>query len=86
MHSVQPTSLLLRPTQLSDLDFVMAAERHPENEPFVNQWAVSQHKEAISSANDGHFIAEQAMKPIGYVILTGLQDPHQSITLGRTSE
>ncbi|MGB3669631.1 MAG: GNAT family protein [Phormidesmis sp.] len=85
-------SVHLRPTQLTDLDFVLTAERHPDNAPYINQWTIEQHQRAIASPDEGHFIAEiakttdsklPAISPIGYTILTGLQDPHQTLLLRR---
>ncbi|EDX84589.1 acetyltransferase, GNAT family [Synechococcus sp. PCC 7335] len=87
----------LRPTRQADLDFVIAAERHPDNAPYVGQWTLEQHKDAIASQNNAHLIVEktstathfaQSMQSadrhsIGYVILVGLQDPHLSLLLKR---
>ena len=76
----------LRSTQLEDLDFVLAAEQHPDNAPYVNQWGRAQHEDAIASLDTAHFIVEKtgvALAPIGYVILGGLQNPHRSLLLKR---
>ena len=82
----------IRPTQLSDLEFVLSAERHPDNALYVNQWSRERHKSAIASSEEGHFIAllsdpqasdPQASLPVGYVIVSGLQDPHKTLLLRR---
>ena len=77
----------LRPTEVADLPFVMDAEQHSDNAPYVNQWTIEQHKDAIASTNDGHFIAQtnnaSGTARIGYLILTGLTDPHQVVLLRR---
>ncbi len=89
MTSLHP-SVHLRPTTIADLDFVLSAESHPDNAPYIRQWTIEQHKGVIASPNDGHFIAETvtdpsacSSSPIGYMILMGLQDPHQTILLKR---
>jgi ribosomal protein S18 acetylase RimI-like enzyme len=76
----------LRPTRLGDLDFVLAAEQHPDNAPYVNQWSREQHEDAIASLDAAHLIVEKtggAPARIGYVILGGLQNPHRSLLLKR---
>ena len=81
--------IVLRPTLLSDLEFVLAAEQHPDNAPYINQWSMEQHRSAIASKNDAHLIVEAnaakdlAGQPIGYVILVGLENPHLSLLLKR---
>ncbi|MEL6556312.1 MAG: GNAT family protein [Cyanobacteria bacterium J06621_11] len=73
----------IRPTQLSDLSFVLDAERHADNAPYINQWSIAQHERAITSSDEGHFIAEKAGTLMGYLIVAGLQDPHQALLLRR---
>ncbi len=88
----------LRPTRPADLKFVLAAERHPDNAPYVNQWSLQQHEDAIAFENSAHFIVEksniatdsagqsihsQSAQSIGYVILIGLHNPHRSLLLKR---
>ncbi len=51
--------IALRPTRQTDLKFVLAAERHPDNAPYVSQWSRKQHENAIASKNDAHFIVEK---------------------------
>lgn len=82
-------SINLRPTYLADLEFVLSAERHPDNAPYINQWSREEHEDAIASQNAAHFIVEKADaitasgQPIGYVILIGLNSPHRSLLLKR---
>ena len=37
----------LRPTMLSDLEFVISVERDPANLPFITPWDRTQHEGAI---------------------------------------
>jgi len=64
----------LRPTTAADLDWVLAAESHPENAPYVTQWTRAQHAEAIAHPDMRHFVLERAgdAAAVGYVILAGL--------------
>jgi len=78
-------SIVLRPTLESDLDFVTASEQADENSPFIVVWTREQHEVALSSADMAHLIIQHSAKdkPVGYVILTGLAQPHQSIEFRR---
>lgn len=82
----------LRPTQPDDLDFVLAAEQHPDSNPYVFQWSRDQHLASFTNPDMAHLIVEtvqtgsgelQAAQTVGYVILAGLLDPNQSIQLCR---
>jgi diamine N-acetyltransferase len=73
----------LRPTHLTDLDFVLAAENHPDNRDFVSQWTRQAHEAAIASPNMGHFIVEAHGEGVGYAIVQDLQDPNQCIGIQR---
>ncbi|MGB7088411.1 MAG: N-acetyltransferase [Phormidesmis sp.] len=76
-------NITIRPTTLSDLAFVLAAEQDAENAPYVGQWTTEQHKVAIASPDEAHFIAQQRHTAVGYFILQGLTNPHQTLHLRR---
>jgi diamine N-acetyltransferase len=76
-------TLAMQPTTLADLDFVVAAERHPDNAPYVGQWTCEQHAGAITAQDRAHFIATCQGQRVGYVILGGFSDPHQAVHLQR---
>ncbi len=84
---MRPTNatVQLRPSQPADLDFVLAAEQHPDNSPYVWQWSREQHLAALTHPDIAHLIIEVPTRqtPVGYVILIGLQNPNQSIQLCR---
>ncbi len=75
----------LRETRVQELDFVLAAEQNQENAPFVIQWTRQQHESAIKNTDQSHLIIERKTdaKPVGYAILTGLENPDHSINLRR---
>jgi diamine N-acetyltransferase len=88
--------IALRATALADLPFVLAAEQHPDNAPYVTQWTQARHEEAIASTDEAHFIIEAnvieanvieaktaAAQPVGYLILAGLENPHLALEIRR---
>ncbi len=83
--SAPVTSLRLRPTMLSDLDFVISVEQDPSNLPFITPWDRTQHEGAIRFPDFRHFIVEagSGYPSAGFVILQGCRNPHRSIELKR---
>ena len=77
--------ICLRRTLESDLDFVLAVELSSENLAFVIAWTHEQHKQALLNKDFLHFIVERCHdnKPIGYIILAGLEQHHQSLEFRR---
>ena len=64
----------LRPTTAADLDWVLAAEGHPDNAPCVTQWTRAQHAAALEHVDMRHYVLESVpdRRAVGYVILAGL--------------
>ena len=78
------STLKLRPTEESDLDYVLAAESGPDNRAFVGQWTRQQHLVALNQPDTAHLILEdQAGQPVGYVILADLDSPDDSVQFRR---
>ena len=77
--------LRLRPTMLSDLDFVTSVERDAQNLPFITPWERIQHEGAVRFPDFRHFIVEAGADypSAGFVILQGCRNPHRSIELKR---
>ncbi len=76
----------LRPTMLSDLDYVVAMERDPANAAAsITLWDRTQHEGAVRFPDFRHFIIESgaAYEGSGYVILQGCRNPHRSVELKR---
>ena len=84
-HNGQYMIIQVRPTQVNDLAFVLQAERDPVNASFVEQWSHDQHVAALTNPDLAHLIVEQRSdaQPIGYLILAGLKNPHQSVEFRR---
>jgi RimJ/RimL family protein N-acetyltransferase len=81
--------LRLRPTMLSDLDWVVTVERDPHNLPFITPWERMQHEGAVRFPDFRHFIVESEAPGAGpggrsgFVILQGCRNPHGSVELKR---
>jgi diamine N-acetyltransferase len=77
--------LRLRPTMLSDLDFVISVETDARNLPFITPWERTQHEAAVRIPDFRHFIVEAGpdYERAGFVILQGCRNPHRSVELKR---
>ncbi|HLL18055.1 MAG TPA: GNAT family protein [Rubrivivax sp.] len=77
--------LSLRPTVLSDLDFVISVETDQRNLPFITPWERTQHEGAVRFPDFRHFIVQAgaAGQGDGFVILQGCRNPHGSVELKR---
>jgi RimJ/RimL family protein N-acetyltransferase len=76
-------NLRLRPTMLSDLDYVVSVEQDASNLPFITPWERTQHEGAVRFPDSRHFIIEAGDRQAGFVILQGCRNPHGSIELKR---
>jgi RimJ/RimL family protein N-acetyltransferase len=77
--------LRLRPTMLSDLDFVISVERDSHNLPFITPWERTQHEGAVRFPDFRHLIVEGGSDyaSIGFVILQGCRNAQRSVELKR---
>ena len=77
--------LRIRPTMLSDLDFVVSVEQDTRNRVFITPWERTQHEGAIRFPDSRHFIVEAGddWAQVGYVILQGCRNPNRSVELKR---
>lgn len=82
-NSVPP--LHLRPTMLSDLDYVLTVETDAANRPFISPWERTQHEGALRFPDFRHFIVEAGASGSrdGFVILQGCRNPNRSVELKR---
>jgi diamine N-acetyltransferase len=82
---VGASAVRLRPTTPADLGWVLAAEHHPDNAPFVTQWTRDQHGAALDDPDTRHLVIERAAdgRAVGYVILAGLLGRGDGIELRR---
>ena len=63
--------LRVRRTAISDLDFVLALEQHPDTRAFIGQWPREEHALTLTRPDREHWIVERGphFEPVGYVIL-----------------
>ena len=75
----------LRPTMLSDLDFVLSVEQDAANRPYITPWERTQHEGAVRFPDFRHFIVEagEGTQAVGFVILQGCRSRHRAIELKR---
>jgi diamine N-acetyltransferase len=84
--STYPSRVRLRPTMLSDLDWVVTVETDGSNRPFITPWERTQHEGAIRFPDSRHFIVEAGddyAERAGFVILQGCRNPNRSVELKR---
>jgi RimJ/RimL family protein N-acetyltransferase len=75
----------LRPTMLSDLDYVISVEQDEQNQPFITPWERTQHEGAVRFPDFRHFVIEAGpeYERAGFVILQGCRSRHGSVELKR---
>jgi RimJ/RimL family protein N-acetyltransferase len=78
-------TIRLRPTMLSDLEYVTSVETDSHNLPFITPWERTQHEGAVRFPDFRHFIVEvgPGYESAGFVILQGCRNPHRSVELKR---
>jgi len=79
------TRISFRNTQEKDLDFVFKAEHHSDNCSYVDQWSKEKHLNVMQDKDILHLIIEDNndSKPIGYIIIAGLENVNKNIELKR---
>ena len=78
-------TIILRLTEISDIDFVLNAEQEEENAQYVGQWTRDQHIDSLSNKDILHIIVEdiKSQKPVGYLILAGIKNVNRNIEFRR---
>ena len=68
----------------ADIPFVMAVERIPGHDAYINLWTAEQHAAALAGPGHAYLIASGPEgEPAGFAILSDLRDPHGNICLKR---
>jgi len=82
---IESNTITLRNTEFRDLDFVCSLESDEENLKFIIPWSKEKHEEAIENTDILHLIVEDGKwnHPVGYLIISGLENTHLSIELVR---
>ena len=69
MAGSSTADLRLRPTRDDDVDFVVAAEAHPDNAPFLAPSPREEHLAFIRDPGQRHLVAEAGGERVGFVLL-----------------
>lgn len=82
---INSDKIVLRYTEVRDLDFVINAERQEDNAQYVGQWSKNQHINSLDNKDTLHIIIEEigTQNPVGYVILSGIENVNHSIEFKR---
>lgn len=75
--------LTIRRTRVSDLDFVLSAERAEDNRDYVSQQTFEEHCALADNPDVLHMIIEHEGSPVGYTIIAGLTKQNRSVELRR---
>lgn len=77
--------IILRNTLEEDLDFIVDAERQPDNAQYVGQWTKEQHRNALLEEDILHLVVQDKAtgEPAGYVIIAGLTNANKNIEFRR---
>jgi diamine N-acetyltransferase len=77
------SSIIIKTTTETDLDYITQAEKHPHNVPYVGQWSSEQHRKSFTNPDIAHRTIWVDGQRVGYYILRGLQNPYRSIEFMR---
>jgi diamine N-acetyltransferase len=69
MAGSSTAELRLRPTREDDLDYVVAAQRDPDNAPYLLDSPRAEHLGWLRDPLHRHVIAESAGRPVGFALL-----------------
>jgi RimJ/RimL family protein N-acetyltransferase len=69
MAGSSTADLRLRPTRDDDVDFVVAAEAHPDNAPFLAPSPREEHLAFMRDPGQRHLVAEAGGERVGFVLL-----------------
>jgi diamine N-acetyltransferase len=74
----------LRTVTRADVPFIVGTEHAPELREYIGTWTSEEHAAAMCDPDTHYLIAlEDSGKPVGYIILRGLQSEHRNIELKR---
>jgi RimJ/RimL family protein N-acetyltransferase len=76
-------ALQLREATEADLFFMIGLETDPDASRWLARWTRERHLEAFRGADEEPLIIEDDGQPVGYALLSGLNDEHDSIEVRR---
>ena len=75
--------LELQRTKLKDIDKVIEIEAHSENSQFILPYSKNRHQEVLCSVNELHLSIFKTEELVGFLILSGVEKPINSIEFRR---
>lgn len=77
--------IILRTTEIQDIEFVISTEYLEENAQYIGNWKKEEHINSFTNENILHLIIEDASTntPVGYLIMDGIKNSNNSIELKR---
>lgn len=76
--------LTYRQTVNNDIETVLSIENDSENITYIIPWSKEQHIKTLSDSDKKHIVIEDIDESIvGYIILAGLESPHNNVELVR---
>ena len=73
----------LKPVEITDLDYIIYLENHPENRSYIGQWSKATHLKALGDPDYQYLLFVQGGKNLGYALMLGLENPDDSVNLKR---
>jgi len=74
----------LRSATPADIPYVMAVERIPGHDAFINLWPEEEHAASLASRNHAYLLAmAPGAEPAGFAILSDVTDIHGNVCLKR---
>ncbi|ABC21356.1 GCN5-related N-acetyltransferase [Rhodospirillum rubrum ATCC 11170] len=73
-----------RPGRATDLPFILRQEARPDYAPFILPWPRERHGHAMTESDHQYILFQDSgARPVGFVILAGLTNPHHAVELVR---
>lgn len=85
MNDLGGNSVVLKEAGRQDLGFILHAEQSAKTDGFVGGWSEAEHRSAMQDADVAYWLilVPPVTRPVGYVIVRGLESEHGSLELKR---
>lgn len=75
--------VVLMPTPLDRLEWVVTLEADPDTSPFIVPWPLERHRRALDDPDLAHLLVTDPEGPVGFAILAGMGGARSVIELRR---
>src|SRR6478609_9559954 len=76
-----PATVILRPSEPGDIDFVLAAEADPEAAPNIGPRTRERHLQALTNPDEEHLMILSEERPVGFALLTDLTGSNRNFEI-----